>query len=94
MKWVTRERPKIDRIACPRLIERFIDKEAEFLSCLLTMGSRCTRETGAIPFDVEGVELSTTAALQFRRFIESISCQILALRRPCAQIVRGADTIT
>lgn len=58
MKWVARERPKIDRIACPWLIERFIDKEAEFLFVSPDDVARVARETGAIPFDVEGVELS------------------------------------
>ena len=58
MKWVTRERPKIDRIACPWLISRFIDRAAEFLfvpgdAVLATAG-----RSGATPFDVPGAELN------------------------------------
>ena len=58
MKWITRERPKIDRIACPWLIARFIDKAPEFL---FVPSDRVMAEagiTGAIPFDVPNVELS------------------------------------
>jgi hypothetical protein len=49
MKWVTRERPKIDRIACSRLIAKFIDQEAEFLYVPVKEVLRVTDETGAIP---------------------------------------------
>ena len=58
MKWVTRERPKIDRIACPWLIERFIDKAPEFLFVPSTDVFQVAEEKGAIPYDIPGVELS------------------------------------
>src|SRR5919109_2378710 len=58
MKWVTRERPVIDRIACPWLITRFIDKEPEFLFVPPDQVARVAEETGAIPFDVPGVEFT------------------------------------
>lgn len=58
MKWITRERPKIDRIACPRLIARFIDREPEFLFVPKGDVLQVAAETGAIPFDIPGVELS------------------------------------
>jgi Chromate resistance exported protein len=58
MKWVTRARPVIDRIACPWLIARFIDKEAEFLFVAPDRVQAVAEETGAIPYDVPGVELS------------------------------------
>lgn len=58
MRWVTRERPKIDRVACPWLIARFIDDNPEFLFVPPAEVARVAKETGAIPFDVEGVELS------------------------------------
>jgi hypothetical protein len=58
MKWVTRARPVIDRIACPWLIARFIDKEAEFLFVPPDRVQAVAQETGAIPYDVPGVELS------------------------------------
>ena len=51
MKWVTRERPVIDRIACPWLIARFIDKQPEFLFVPPDQVSRVAAETGAIPYD-------------------------------------------
>ena len=58
MKWVTRERPKIDRIACPWLIARFIDKEPEFLYVPSASVLQVAQDTGAIPYDVPGVEMT------------------------------------
>ena len=92
MKWVTRERPKIDRVACPWLIERFIDKEAEFLFVPPGDVTRVARETGAIPFDVEGVELSHDGPrCSFDAFIDRYHLVDPALAE-LARIVRGADT--
>ena len=54
MKWVTRERPKIDRIACPWLIARFVDKAPEFLYVPAASVLRVAQDTGAIPYDVPG----------------------------------------
>ena len=56
MKWVTRERPKIDRIACPWLIARFIDADAEFLYVPAAKVMDVAKETGATPYDVPNVE--------------------------------------
>src|SRR5688500_8724274 len=58
MKWVTRARPVIDRIACPWLIARFIDEEPEFLFVPPERVRAVAGETGAIPYDVPGVELT------------------------------------
>ncbi len=58
MKWVTRERPKIDRIACPWLIERFIEKQPEFLYVPADKVLATAKETGAIPYDIPGVKFS------------------------------------
>lgn len=58
MKWITRERPKIDRIACPWLIARFIDKDTEFLFVPSDRVMIEAETSGAIPFDVPNVELS------------------------------------
>src|ERR1700681_750253 len=92
MKWVTRERPKIDRIACPWLIERFIDKDAEFLFVFPDDVARVARDTGAIPFDVEGVELSHVGPrCSFDAFIDKYELRDPALDE-LARIVRGADT--
>ena len=57
MKWVTRERPKIDRIACPWLIARFIDEAPEFIYVRADRVHAVASATGAIPYDVDGVEL-------------------------------------
>ena len=58
MKWVTRERPKIDRIACPWLIERFIEKQPEFLYVPADKVLATAKETGAIPYDIPDVKFS------------------------------------
>jgi hypothetical protein len=92
MKWVTRERPKIDRIACPWLIERFIDKDAEFLFVPPDDVARVAQESGAIRFDVVGVELSHDGPLcSFDAFLHKYQLQDPALTQ-IARIVRGADT--
>lgn len=58
MKWVTRERPKIDRIACPWLIARFIDREPEFLFVAPARVLEVASRTGAVPYDAPGAELT------------------------------------
>ncbi|MGB8645474.1 MAG: chromate resistance protein ChrB domain-containing protein [Anaerolineae bacterium] len=57
MKWLTRSHVHVDRVACPWLITRFIDNEAEFLFTPKNQIEQVARETGAIPFDAPGVEL-------------------------------------
>lgn len=92
MKWITRERPKIDRIACPWLIGRFIDPEAEFL--YVPAGEVQTRaaQTGAIAYDVPGVELTHVGErCSFDAFLEKYRLDDPALLQ-LADIVRGADT--
>lgn len=56
MKWITRERPKIDRIACPWLIRRFVDKEAEFIYVPFEQVIPKSKELNAIPFDLPDTE--------------------------------------
>lgn len=92
MKWVTRERPKIDRVACPWLIERFIDRDAEFLFVATSEVMRVARETGATPYDVEGVELTHDGPLcSFDALLSRYRLDDPALVA-LAVIVRGADT--
>ena len=92
MKWVTRERPKIDRIACPWLIARFIDKEPEFLYVPNAEVLGVAEQTGAVPYDVPGVEMTHEGELSsFDAFIRKYSLQDPALHK-LAVIVRGADT--
>ena len=57
MKWITRSHVHVDRVACPWLITRFIDNEAEFLFVPVSQMEKVVKETGAIPFDAPGVEL-------------------------------------
>jgi hypothetical protein len=92
MKWVTRERPKIDRVACPWLIARFVDPEAEFLFVPPAEVARVAAETGATPYDVEGVELSHDGPrCSFDAFLARYRLADPALAE-LAVIVRGADT--
>jgi len=92
MKWITRERPKIDRIACPWLITRFIDREPEFLYVPTVDVLKVSVETGAIPFDIPGVELSHEGKLcSFDTFLKKYGLADPALH-DLAVIVRGADT--
>lgn len=92
MKWVTRERPKIDRIACPWLIARFIDKEPEFLYVPGEAVLKVAAETGAVPYDVPGVEITHDGELcSFDAFLNKYGLDDPALRQ-LAAIVRGADT--
>lgn len=91
MKWITRERPKIDRIACPWLVARFIDDSPEFLYVPAGDVMRIAEETGATPYDVPGAELGHHGELcSFDAFIAKYGIQDKALER-LALIVRGAD---
>jgi hypothetical protein len=92
MKWVTRERPKIDRIACPWLIARFIDQAPEFLFVPSKDVLRVAEESAAIPYDVPGVELSHVGEqCSFDAFLRKYALTSPALAQ-LAVIVRGADT--
>jgi hypothetical protein len=92
MKWVTRARPVIDRLACPWLIARFIAKEAEFLSVAPDRVRVVAKETGAIPYDVPGVELSHVGeGCSFDAFLAKYRLEEPALHE-LARIVLGADT--
>ena len=91
-KWITRERPKIDRIACPWLITRFIDKDAEFLYVPANDVLRIASETGATPYDIPGVAFSHVGELcSFDAFLLAYKLEQPALKQ-LAEIVRGADT--
>lgn len=92
MKWITRERPKIDRIACPWLIARFIDETAEFLYVPSAQVLEVAAETGAIPYDIPGVEFGHVGELcSFDAFLKKYKLNDPALHK-LAVIVRGADT--
>ena len=93
MKWVTRERPVIDRIACPWLVARFIDKQSEFLFVPPDQVIRVAAETGAIPYDVPGVELTHVGeGCSFDSFVSKYDLGNDPAIVTIAAIVRGADT--
>lgn len=92
MKWITRERPKIDRIACPWLIARFIDKDAEFLYVPSNQVIEQAEKHGATPYDVPNVEFTHVGELcSFDAFLSKYNLTDPALQ-DLAVIIRGADT--
>ena len=92
MKWITRERPKIDRVACPWLIARFVDRQPEFLFVAPDQVVSQAQATGAIPYDVPGVELTHDGPLcSFDAFLKKYQLSDPNLQ-DLAVIVRGADT--
>jgi hypothetical protein len=92
MKWVTRARPKVDRVACPWLIKRFVDPQPEFLYVPSEQVMEIAKREAAIPFDVSNVELGHDGPeCTFDAIIKKYKLTDPALRR-LAVIVRGADT--
>ncbi len=92
MKWITRERPKIDRIACPWLIRNFVDKEAEFIYVPKEQVFEKATELEAIPYDIPGAEYSHEGEYcTFDYIVKRHQLDDPALLQ-IAQIVRGADT--
>ncbi len=91
MKWITRERPKIDRIACPWLVVRFIDAQAEFLYVPAAEVLGIAAATGAVPYDLPGVELGHHGdRCSFDAFLARYALDDPALAK-LAAIVRAAD---
>jgi len=94
-RWITRERPKIDRIACPWLIRRFVDPSAEFLYVPANEVMAAAQRESAIPYDVPNVRISHRGAQGELCSFDALVSDC-ALDDPCllelAKIVRGADT--
>jgi|ERR1700690_867144 hypothetical protein len=91
-RWVTRERPKIDRIACPWLIRRFIDARAEFMYIPAAQVLAVAKAAQAIPYDVPDVQFSHRGELcSFDAFLADFALDDPALAE-LARMVRGADT--
>jgi rhodanese-related sulfurtransferase len=91
-KWVTRARPKIDRIACPWLIRRFVDPTAEFLYVPTAEVLAVAGKTGAVPYDIEGVQFAHEGErCSFDTLLRIFGIKDRALDQ-LATIVRGADT--
>lgn len=92
MKWITRERAKVDRIACPWLIKKFVDPEAQFLFVAADRVMQVAKEQNAIPFDVPNAELGHHGErCSFDAIIEKYNLKDRPLLE-LARIVRGADT--
>jgi hypothetical protein len=92
MKWVTRQRPKVDRIACPWLIARFVDHEAEFLYAPGDQVLAVAEREGATPYDIPNIELGHHGEeCSFDAIIHKYALSDPALLK-LARIVRGADT--
>ena len=95
MKWVTRERAKVDRIACPWVIKKFVDPDAEFVFVPADRVLSVARETGAIPFDAPGTELTHFKEagkeyVSFDAVVKKYGLNDPALLE-LAKFVRGAD---
>ena len=92
MKWITRERARVDRIACPWLISRFIDPKPEFLFVPANQVVETAKREGAIPYDIPNVELGHHGAeCSFDAFVDRYELDDPALAK-LTVIVRGADT--
>lgn len=92
MKWITRERPKIDRIACPWLIKNFVDKDAEFIYVPKDKVFAIAKELDAIPYDIPGAEYTHYGLdCTFDYILKRHELKEPALHQ-LASIVRGADT--
>ncbi len=91
MKWITRSHVHVDRVACPWLIARFVDSDAEFLFVPKSEIERVAGETGAIPFDVPDVELGhVDGRCSFESILRRYELKDAALAR-LAKIVHAAD---
>ena len=91
MKWITRAHVHVDRVACPWLITRFVDSEAEFIFTANSEVERIAKETGAIPFDIKGVELGhVEGRCSFESIIQKYLLKDKALLR-MARIIHCAD---
>jgi hypothetical protein len=93
MKWITREHPRVDRVACPWLVQRFIDKDAEFVYVNAdTVASEATR-TGATPYDIKDVELGHHGPeCSFDAFVHKYRLDKDPALAYMAKVIRGADT--
>jgi len=93
MKWITREHPKIDRVACPWLIQRFIDRDAEFFYVPTAQVALEAERLEATPYDVSGVELGHRGPeCSFDAFVRKWHLDGDPAMAYMAKVIRGADT--
>ena len=93
MKWITREHPRVDRVACPWLIERFVDKQAEFIYVPTDQVASEAQKRGATPYDVKDAELGHHGPeCSFDAFVHKYGLDTDPAMAYMARIIRGADT--
>src|ERR1700687_5201808 len=93
MKWITRERPRVDRVAGPWLIERFIDEQAEFIYVPTDQVEAEAKRQGATPYDTKGAALGHHGAeCSFDAFVRTYGLEKDAPLVYMASVIRGADT--
>ena len=93
MKWITHEHPRVDRVACPWLIERFVDKEAEFIYVPKDQVMAEAKKRGATPYDVKDVELGHHGPeCSFDAFVHKYGLDRDPAVAYMARVIRGADT--
>jgi len=93
MKWITREHPRVDRVACPWLIQRFIDKNAEFLYVPTDRVTAEAERQGATPYDIAGADLGHHGTeCSFDAFVHRYDLDRDPAMVYLAKVIRGADT--
>ena len=93
MKWITREHPRVDRVACPWLIERFVDKQAEFVYVPSDQVAAEAQKRGATPYDIKDVELGHHGPeCTFDAFVHQYGLDKDPAMAYMAKVIRGADT--
>jgi len=93
VKWITREHPRVDRVACPWLIEKFVDKNAEFVYVAADQVMTEARKQGATPYDVKDVELGHRGPeCSFDAFVRKYGLAADPAMAYMAKVIRGADT--
>ena len=88
MKWITRSHVHVDRVACPWLISRFVDNQAEFLFVPGSQVKKVAADSGAIPFDVADVELTDKNLLFDRKSLNGGKDRVKEKNRPKARVQR------
>jgi hypothetical protein len=92
MKWITREKVKVDRVACPWLIKRFVDQNPEFIFVAADQVQKKASQLGAIPYDIEGCELGHQGEdVSFNSILKKYKLHDPALQL-LGEIVRAADS--
>ncbi len=93
MKWITREHPRVDRVACPWLVERFVDKQAEFIYVPAAEVAAEAKKRGATPYDIKEVELGHRGPeCSFDAFVRKYGLDKDPAMAYMTKVIRGADT--